>query len=89
MLPYFPDLQRRIRERLLQAREVNAALGLGVTGPAPGAGIFAWLHRLRAGETTDRQIAIGDKRIFTQRVLAHVVGLVGGGETRERIDADA
>src|SRR5689334_13536265 len=68
---------------------MNAALDLGVTGPAAAARIFARLYRLRAREAADREIAIGDQRIFAQRMRAHVVGLIRRRPMRQRVDADA
>ena len=68
---------------------MDAAFDLGLAGPAAAARILARLHRLRAGEAADRQIAIGDQRVLAQRVRAHVVGLVRRRPAGQRVDADA
>jgi hypothetical protein len=50
---------------------------LGLARPAARTRIFARFDRLRAGKTADRQIAVGDERVFAQVVRAHVGGEVG------------
>src|SRR5207248_138007 len=87
--PGVVESRTKSSEAPLQPRQVYAALGLGVSRPAAAARILARLYRLRAGEATDREIAIGDQRIFAQRMRAHVVGLVRRRPMRKRIDADA
>ena len=89
MLALERDPKRCARQRALELRQMNAAFGLGLSGPTAAARVFAGLHRLGAREAADRQIAVGDQRVLAQIMRAHIVGEVGRRPARQRVDADA
>src|SRR5436305_8346263 len=81
-------IDRASADRLPIGRPVNAAFGLGQSGPAPGARIIRCAALDRTGNAADRAIALSDQRMARQVVVLDIIFDIFGIESGERFDLE-